>query len=274
MKTAKEPYMNYSENYASTLSFFNALVRNDLEKQGRQINEKFFGLFSRSGNFVKFIPYLEKKITKEDLDQIAAENNQRIERSYTKAINYDKLSGITYAFAILQSYGVGGEAATKKIDGLISSNFEELKELLGRSYSDWSVLRYTGSDDPFVIPESVTIPENVGISFESRRIAPEATVVNNGSVDVWRQGSIEGALINNNYFGSSQTLTIDGRVENSNHSCVGYIRSDGRIENSNHSCIGYVRNDGRVENSNHSCIGRVDGVTREWAAAFFFFFFN
>lgn len=90
MKTAKEPYMNYSENYASTLSFFNALVRNDLEKQGRQINEKFFGLFSRSGNFVKFIPYLEKKITKEDLDQIAAENNQRIERSYTKAINYLK----------------------------------------------------------------------------------------------------------------------------------------------------------------------------------------
>ena len=128
MKTAKEPYMNYSENYASTLSFFNALVRNDLEKQGRQINEKFFGLFSRSGNFVKFIPYLEKKITKEDLDQIAAENNQRIERSYTKAINYDKLSGITYAFAILQSYGVGGEAATKKIDGLISNNFEELKD--------------------------------------------------------------------------------------------------------------------------------------------------
>lgn len=128
MKTAKEPYMNYSENYASTLSFFNTLVRNDLEKQGRQINEKFFGLFSRSGNFVKFIPYLEKKITKEDLDQIAAENNQRIERSYTKAINYDKLSGITYAFAILQSYGVGGEAATKKIDALISNNFEELKD--------------------------------------------------------------------------------------------------------------------------------------------------
>lgn len=128
MKTAKEPYMNYSENYASTLSFFNALVRNNLEKQGRQINEKFFGLFSRSGNFVKSIPYLEKKITKEDLEQIAAENNQKIERSYTKAINYDKLSGITYAFAILQSYGVGGEAATKKIDSLISNNFEGLKD--------------------------------------------------------------------------------------------------------------------------------------------------
>lgn len=67
MKTAKEPYMNYSENYASTLSFFNALVRNDLEKQGRQINEKFFGLFSRSGNFVKFIPYLEKRLQKKIL---------------------------------------------------------------------------------------------------------------------------------------------------------------------------------------------------------------
>ena len=128
MKTAKEPYMNYSENYASTLSFFNTLVRNDLEKQRRQINEKFFGLFSRSGNVMKFIQYLEKKITKEDLDQIAAENNQRIERSFTKAINYDKLSGITYALAILQSYGVGGEAATKKIDALICNNFKDIKD--------------------------------------------------------------------------------------------------------------------------------------------------
>ena len=128
MKTAKEPYMNYSENYASTLSFFNALVKKDLERYGHQINTKFFGLFSRSDNFKKFIPYLEKKITKETLDQIAKENNQKITRSFTKLIDYDKLSGFTYAFAILQSYGVGDEAATKKIDGLISNNFRELKD--------------------------------------------------------------------------------------------------------------------------------------------------
>ena len=50
-------------------------------------------------------------------------------------------------------------------------------------------------------------------------------------------------------------------------------RSDGRIENSSHSCLGYVRSDGRVENSSHSCLGYVEGVSREWAAAFFFFFF-
>ena len=123
MKTAKEPYMNYSENYASTLSFFNLCVKDDLERQGRKINDKFFGLFSRTENFVKYIPYLEKSISKEDLEQIATENNQRIERSFSKAINYDKLSGITYTFAILQSYGVGKEAATKKIDALISTGF-------------------------------------------------------------------------------------------------------------------------------------------------------
>ena len=64
------------------------------------------------------------------------------------------------------------------------------------------------------------------------------------------------------------------RIENSSRSTIAYIQADGRIENSNHSYIGYVRDDGRVENSNHSCIGRVDGVSREWAAAFFFFFFN
>lgn len=128
MKTAKEPYMNYSENYASTLSFFNALVKDDLERQGLQINDKYFGLFSRSGSFIKFIPYLERKISKEDLDQIAADNKQRIERSFTKAINFDKLSGMPYTFAVLQSFGVGGEAAPKKIDSLISTNFEEIKD--------------------------------------------------------------------------------------------------------------------------------------------------
>ena len=112
------------------------------------------------------------------------------------------------------------------------SNFEELKALLGQSYSDWSVLRYTGSDDPFVISESVTIPANVSISLEALRIAPEATVVNNGSLDVWREASIEGALINNNYFGSSETLTIDGRVENSgNFNLWGTVTVRGVIHN-------------------------------------------
>lgn len=128
MKMAKEPYMNFSENYAGTLSFFNTKVKDDLERQGRQINEKFFGLFSRNDSFRKFLPYLEKRITQDDLDKIAAENKQKVDRSFTGAINFDKLSGKAYAVAILQFYGVGGEAAKKKIDGLISTNFEELKE--------------------------------------------------------------------------------------------------------------------------------------------------
>ena len=46
------------------------------------------------------------------------------------------------------------------------------------------------------------------------------------------------------------------------------------VRNSNYSTVGYVRSDGRVENSNHSCLGYVEGMSREWAAAFFFFFFN
>lgn len=128
MKTAREPYMNFSENYASTLSFFNSGIRDNLESQNQQIVNKFFGLFTRTGSFAKSIKYLEKHISKEDLDGIAAENNQVIKRSISKAIDFDKLSGMTYAFAVLQSYGVGGESATKKIDGLVSTNFAGLKE--------------------------------------------------------------------------------------------------------------------------------------------------
>ena len=74
---------------------------------------------------------------------------------------------------------------------------------------------------------------------------------------------------------AAMPMSIDAQtVRNSNYSTVGYVRSDGRVENSNHSCIGYIRSDGRVENSNHSCLGYVEGMSREWAAAFFFFFFN
>ena len=128
MKTAREPYMNYSENYASTLSFFNSTVKDNLERQNRKIVDKFFGLFERTGSFEKFMPYLEKPISKEDLDQIATDDKQEIKRSISKAIDFDKLSGMTYAFAILKSYGVGGEAATKKIDSLVSTNFKDLKD--------------------------------------------------------------------------------------------------------------------------------------------------
>ena len=131
MKTAREPYMNYSESYASTLSFFNPRVKEELDRQKHQINEKFFWLFTRSGKFANAIQYLEKKLTREDVDAIAAECKQKVERYFTGLVNFEKLSGITYAFAILQFYGVSGEAASQKIDILISNNFQDLKEGTG-----------------------------------------------------------------------------------------------------------------------------------------------
>ncbi len=128
MKTAKEPYMNYSENYASTLSFFNTRIKEELHAQGYQINDKFFDLFTRAGKFIKAVPYLERRITRDDVDAIAEESKQTVERSFTGLINFEKLSGMTYAFAILQTYGVAGEAASKKIDSLIANNFQDLKK--------------------------------------------------------------------------------------------------------------------------------------------------
>lgn len=128
MKTAREPYMNYSENYASTLSFFNVAVKDELNSHGCQINDKFFDLFTRSGKFVKNIKYLEKKLSTEDIEQIAAENKQKITRSISGLIKLDDLEKMTYAFAVLYSYGVGVEATSKKIDTLIASNFRTLKE--------------------------------------------------------------------------------------------------------------------------------------------------
>jgi len=128
MKLAKEEYMNYSETYASTLSFFNSEIRNDLLRQHVNIKDRFFGLFTKQAPFDKLLPYLERKVNYEDLEFVAKANNQTIQKSVTKKINFDNLKGLPYVLAVLISYGTGNESAKQKIDSLIINNFKGLKE--------------------------------------------------------------------------------------------------------------------------------------------------
>ena len=62
-------------------------------------------------------------------------------------------------------------------------------------------------------------------------------------------------------------------VYNSNGSSCGKVDSNGTVRNGNGSSIGKVESDGTVRNGNGSSIGKVSGVPKEWAAAYFFFFF-
>ena len=61
-------------------------------------------------------------------------------------------------------------------------------------------------------------------------------------------------------------------VRNSSGSSCGQIESNGTIRNSSGSSVGRFDSDGTVRNSSGSSIGKAEGIRRDWAAAYFFFF--
>lgn len=125
MRLAGEEYMNYSENYFSTLSFFNEVIKNELLVSGRIIDNRFFDAFIGETSFKKLHQYLNKTVDENDLNTIAKEERQSIVKDkITRIIDLNNLEKATYIVAVLNTFGVGDEAKKKKIDGLILSNFK------------------------------------------------------------------------------------------------------------------------------------------------------
>ena len=79
MKISREPYMNFSENYFSTLALFNSRIEEDLTKS-RKLNTIYHDAFFGKESFKSIFPLLNKNITEDDLNSIAASENQRIEK--------------------------------------------------------------------------------------------------------------------------------------------------------------------------------------------------
>lgn len=129
MRLAGEEYMNYSENYFATLSFFNDNIQKDLEfskiKSKINIDTRFQGVFTGKNGFDKVIPYLSKTVDENDLNSIAKEEKQTIQKDkITRIIDLSSLDKWTYTIAVLNTYGTGTESKKKKIDELILSNFK------------------------------------------------------------------------------------------------------------------------------------------------------
>lgn len=124
MKLAREPYMNYSSNYFSTLSFFSSIIKEEFSKNNKiiSINEMFIGK-----DIFKYLkPFLEKEISEDDLFSIAKNENQKIKKDLvTGIIDFHSLDNATYIIAMLYSFGVGDEGRKAKIDGLILNNFQK-----------------------------------------------------------------------------------------------------------------------------------------------------
>lgn len=124
MRLAGEEYMNYSENYFATLSFFNENIQKDLEYYKVNIDTRYQGAFNGKNGFDKVIPYLNKTIDENDVNNIAQEEKQTVQKDkITRIIDLSSLEKWTYTIAVLNTYGVGTESKKKKIDELILSNF-------------------------------------------------------------------------------------------------------------------------------------------------------
>lgn len=124
MRLGGKDYMNYSESYFSTLSLFNSVIETELINSKREVNRKFHDAFFGHETLKVLYPYLYKKITRNDLLEISAIENQKIvENQLTGLIDFTNLEKFTYIVSMLNTYGVGDEARTKKADGLIASKF-------------------------------------------------------------------------------------------------------------------------------------------------------
>jgi len=126
MRLAGEDYMNYSENYFATLSLFNLAIQRDLEYSRISIDTRYRGAFTGESGFKKIIPYLNKTIDEIDINTIAQDENQTIQKDkITRMIDLNSLEKNTYIVAVLNTYGVGNnESKKKRIDELILSNFK------------------------------------------------------------------------------------------------------------------------------------------------------
>ncbi|MGB5989508.1 MAG: hypothetical protein WBG43_07200 [Marinifilaceae bacterium] len=126
MKLSGESYMNYSEKYFSVLSIFNSVINQELIIAEKKLDSSLVGLFSRNKKWQSFLTYLDKDITIHDLDKIAKEENQKIQKEkITKKIILTNLERRTHILAVLYSYGVADESRRSKIGDLLLSNFRK-----------------------------------------------------------------------------------------------------------------------------------------------------
>ena len=70
------------------------------------------------------------------------------------------------------------------------------------------------------------------------------------------------------------SIDSNGTIRNRGGSSVGKIDSDGTVRDRGGSSIGKIDSDGTIRNRGGSSMGQARGVPKEWAAAWFFFYFN
>jgi hypothetical protein len=127
MRLAGEDYMNYSENYFSTLSAISETIKE--EYKNSVSNRKPSNNFFVEQWFKNLKKLINKQIEEQDVKNITDEEKQQfVKNPIGNLIDLDKLSGLSYIAAVMYQYKVGQEAGSKKIDSLIKTKFQDVND--------------------------------------------------------------------------------------------------------------------------------------------------
>jgi hypothetical protein len=123
MRLGGKSFMNYSENYFSTLSYFNKLVEeqtlNATKEKGFKFSNKYIGLFSKQeSEWSKWQQYIYQNLDAQEIEALAEKEGIRVEKKLG-LLKIDSInpSSHLYELAILATYG---DRKNKSADNLVT----------------------------------------------------------------------------------------------------------------------------------------------------------
>ena len=123
MRLGGKSFMNYSENYFSTLSYFNKLIEeqthNAAKEKGLKFSNKYTGLFSKQeSEWSKWQQYIYQNLDTQEIEALADKEGFKVEKKLgLLKIDSIKPSSHLYELAILATYG---DRKNKSADNLIT----------------------------------------------------------------------------------------------------------------------------------------------------------
>jgi hypothetical protein len=123
MRLGGKSFMNYSENYFSTLSYFNKLIEeqtlNAAKEKGFKFSNKYTGLFSKhESEWSKWQQYIYQNLESQEIEALADKEGVKIEKKLG-LLKIDSInpSSHLYELAILATYG---DRKNKSTDNLVT----------------------------------------------------------------------------------------------------------------------------------------------------------
>lgn len=123
MRLGGKSFMNYSENYFSTLSYFNKLIEeqtlNAAKEKGFKFSNKYTGLFSKhESEWSKWQQYIYQNLDAQEIEALADKEGVKVEKKLG-LLKIDSInpSSHLYELAILATYG---DRKNKSADNLVT----------------------------------------------------------------------------------------------------------------------------------------------------------